>query len=216
MALILCTPKDPVKSAIELNKQGADLLPTNPKQALSKFIKASQLNPKLAEYRANAGIAYMTMDQKEDALRKFGETIQIDPKYLQAYYNSGVILESLGRHKEAIQNYKAALKLTTDDTPEILYNLALSYENSEQKEEAIQSYSKFIKIAPASLQPAIEEAKARIQKLQGKSSPDKKRIRKLDRKRKGEQASVQLYKEILSVFSPPYVTIWQRYSFLFS
>lgn len=125
----------------------------------------------------------MTMDRKKEALEKFGEAVQIDSKYMQAYYNSGVILESLGRHKEAIQNYESALKLTTDDTPEIIYNLALSNENSGQKEDAIEYYSKFVKIAPASFKPAIEEAKTRIQKLGGKKNAEAKETKRVKSKK---------------------------------
>ncbi|EPG75341.1 tetratricopeptide repeat protein [Leptospira fainei serovar Hurstbridge str. BUT 6] len=149
------------KQGLELNVQGKELLSSNPEKALSKFLKAEELNPETPEYKANAGIAYMALNRNEEALQKFKETIQLDPKYLQAYYNQGVILESLGNHEDAINSYKAALQIAPD-SPEIVYNLALAHEKSGQDKEAAENYSRFIVIAPQNLQPAIEEAKSRL------------------------------------------------------
>ncbi|EPG74844.1 tetratricopeptide repeat protein [Leptospira fainei serovar Hurstbridge str. BUT 6] len=160
-----CNFRDPViQKGWELNRQGIELLQTNPEKALNKFLAAQKLIPEIPDFPANAGLAYMNLSKDKEALEKFSEAIKVDPDYFKAYYNQGNIFEKLGNHIRAIESYKKALQIAPD-MPEIIYSLAQAYENSGNKKLAIENYTYFIEIARTSVETDISQAKKKIETL---------------------------------------------------
>lgn len=175
--------KSNVEKGKELNAEGVTLMSTDPEKAILKFKEAAALNPSVPDYISNVGTAYLNQKKIPEALQEFNTAIKIDPAYGPAYYNRGTIYSSQGRYYAAIEDYREALRLS-GEIPEVIYNLALAYENVKKDKLATESYTRFLEIAPPNLQPAIDEAKSRIEKLSNTKAEEPKEKRKSTKKRR--------------------------------
>ena len=101
----------------------------------------------------------------EQAIDEYKKSIPLKPGYVPAHVNLASAYGLKGMTEDAILEYKLALKLETDN-PDIYYNLGLSYEqlakgyelramSYEQKDfinKAINEYKKTLMLNPDDLQ----------------------------------------------------------------
>jgi Flp pilus assembly protein TadD len=116
-------------------------------EAIAKYQKAIELDPKYAYAYNNWGISLRIEGKHEEAIAKYQKAIELDPKYAEPYVSWGVALDSKGKHEEAIAKYQKAIKL--DPKSALAYNnwgVALCGE--EKCEEAIAKYQKAIDLDP--------------------------------------------------------------------
>lgn len=90
------------------------------------------------------GKAYFKIDEPEIALKHFQELISSFPNEPEHYYLGGICAMSLNRQPLAQDLFKKSLDLD-DNQPSCLLNLAASYRQNEQAEQAIPYYQKLCK-----------------------------------------------------------------------
>ena len=107
------TPK-PAKA--ESKKVQPELkLPQNmtPEEAVSFYLRASELLPRNSSLHYNLAIAYLQTKQYPRAAEAFKKAIQLNSKDKESYYNLGVLYENhLGNKKQALFYYGRYLKLS--------------------------------------------------------------------------------------------------------
>jgi len=94
----------------------------------------------------------------------------VDPKVAaKEHYNKGTSFYDLGRYDEAIKEFEAAYQLKND--PAFLYNLAQSYRQAGNHEQAVHFYKTYLRYVPNAKNRAdIEEKIKTEEKLVGTTS----------------------------------------------
>lgn len=90
------------------------------RKAFENFRVASMLAPGDAETRANLGLAYEKLGDKEGALKQYRQLINDDPKDPRGYFTSAKVCASLTRHKEMMDLLKSAHRLAPNDVKDLL------------------------------------------------------------------------------------------------
>lgn len=85
------------------------------------------------------GMTYKDMGDTAKAVKSFMEAIQLDQNYYDAYLYLG-ILHAARKSKLAADFYSNALNVRPN-SPEVLYNLGLFYQETENYDKAIQTYT---------------------------------------------------------------------------
>jgi tetratricopeptide (TPR) repeat protein len=85
------------------------------------------------------GITYKDMGDTARAIKSLMEAVQIDENYYDAYLYLG-ILHAARKNPLAVDFYKNALNVKPN-SPEILYNLGLFYQETGNYDKAIQTYT---------------------------------------------------------------------------
>jgi tetratricopeptide (TPR) repeat protein len=102
---------------------------------------------KLAPGHANAltalGFSYSRRGEQEKALVKLKAALEMDPDNFFALKNHGAVLAKLGRYDEAITSLERANGLLPD-SPEVLYGLALAYQEKGDTKTADDFFKKVI------------------------------------------------------------------------
>jgi tetratricopeptide (TPR) repeat protein len=80
-------------------------------QALEKFDRAVELNPRNGYALHRMGIALQIRGEHEEAIRKFWRATRRNPDNRFAYLDWGISLAALGRHEEAVRRYATAVSL---------------------------------------------------------------------------------------------------------
>jgi tetratricopeptide (TPR) repeat protein len=133
--------------------------------AILQYKEALRLKPDYGEVYVNLGNAYIKKGMTEQAIDEYKKGISLKPEYVPAHVNLASAYGLKGLTEDAILEYKSALKLESDN-PDIYYNLGLSYEqlakgyelramSYEQKDfinKAINEYKKTLMLNPDDLQ----------------------------------------------------------------
>ncbi|MGE5370549.1 MAG: protein kinase domain-containing protein [Solirubrobacterales bacterium] len=115
--------------------------------ALTDAQAAVRLEPKSAEARIAAGIAYYEKKQMSAARRELEQAITLDPKQAEARYRLGLVLLDQ-------KDYPLAIKQLTEAAgqdplnADIFRNRAYAYEETGHAQNAIQDYTRSLKLAP--------------------------------------------------------------------
>ncbi len=151
-------------NAAELNNKGAELIGSNPEEAIKLFKAAHELDPNQPDYVNNIGVVKLGQKKLEDALDYFIKSTEISANYQRGFYNQGVCYQQLGKNDKAASAYKKAEKINS--SPEISFNLGIIYTRLGDKAEAIKNYKRFIEIAPKDqLAEPIKDAQEKIKNL---------------------------------------------------
>ena len=132
-------------------------------EAIEKFKKALEINPKYVDAYINWGMALCnkaetavvttgtTWEEQEKRYRKaielFQKAAEIDPGSAKAYSNWGVALNKLGRYEEAIEKFKKAVEINPKYNG-VYLNWGWALENLGRKEEGIEIYQRAVEINP--------------------------------------------------------------------
>ncbi|MDZ7613320.1 MAG: tetratricopeptide repeat protein [Flavobacteriaceae bacterium] len=110
----------------------------NYKDAISKFKKATELDPKFAYAWDNLGISYRSNDQLDLALQAYGKSLEVNPKGKLAMINSAVVYNLQNNPEKAIQSYKTYAVNYPED-PEGYYGLGLIEYTNGQPEAGLDN-----------------------------------------------------------------------------
>jgi len=131
-------------------------------EALMCYESALALKKNLPAIWNNRGVALKYMGKYDEALKSYNTALQYDPKFADAYLNKAYLYFDLKRYEEARNALADYLKLREDARGYLL--LAKIFAKRSMKKEAIEAVKKALK-----LEPANQEAKDLLEKLEGKN-----------------------------------------------
>jgi len=123
--------------------------PSTQNEAITAYLKVLEMDPVHAAAHINLGTLYYNRQEYALAERHYRSAIRIDPRYALAYFDLGNVLDETGRVEEAINTYKTAIQLAPTYA-DAHYNLALLYQGSNQTMRAVQHWTNYLKLDPAS------------------------------------------------------------------
>jgi tetratricopeptide (TPR) repeat protein len=107
-------------------------------QAISKFKKATELDPNFAYAWDNLGVSYRSNNQLDLALQAYSKSLEVNPKGKLAMINSAVVYNLQNKPEKAIQFYKTYTSIYPED-PEGYYGLGLIEYTSGQLESGLDN-----------------------------------------------------------------------------
>ncbi|AEG18745.1 tetratricopeptide repeat protein [Methanobacterium paludis] len=122
----------------------------SPEDILKAYDKATELNPKDADFWFNKGHALIKLNEYLKALDSFDKTTHINPNLIKAWNDKGSLLIKLSRPKEALLAFNTALKYETKIF--LLVNKLIALKILGRKKEALEIIKKIEKITPKSSQ----------------------------------------------------------------
>ena len=115
-------------------------------KAIEDYISATKADPKLDAAFFELGATYQAMNQHAKAAAAFGEAIALKSDKADYFYGRCVSYSWLGNLSAAIRDCEAASRLRRN--AETLAVLGRLYEDSGQKQRAIESYKAALAINP--------------------------------------------------------------------
>jgi tetratricopeptide (TPR) repeat protein len=123
-------------------------------QAIAKYQKAIDLDPKYAPPYDDWGNALSVQKKYDEAIAKYQKAIDLDPKSALPYNHWGIMLDEQKKHNEAITKYQKAIDLDPKYAPPYInWGNALSVQ--KKYDEAIAKYQKAIDLDPKYAIPYI-------------------------------------------------------------
>lgn len=115
----------------------------------------------------NKGNSLGRLGRHEEALIYLNKALELDPRYYLAWNNKGFNLYSLGRYEEAISCCEKALKISK------LYvdawnTKALAEDKLGKWWKSVESFTWFLKLAPAKYSKEIDYAQKRVDEMCGR------------------------------------------------
>jgi tetratricopeptide (TPR) repeat protein len=85
-----------------------------PAKAVPLLERAIALDPGVAAWRHDLGIALLALGRLEPAGEAFAAAARLDPNLPSAHHNLAFVLDAMGREDQALVNYEAAARLKPD------------------------------------------------------------------------------------------------------
>ncbi|CAG9793509.1 unnamed protein product [Diatraea saccharalis] len=121
--------------AERLKNEGNELMKTERhREALEKYTRAIELDPRNAVYFCNRAAAHFKLGENEAAVADCTAALTLQPDYGKAHGRLGLALTALERHREARQAYARAAQLEPDNES-YKQNLKLADERLAQRGE---------------------------------------------------------------------------------
>jgi tetratricopeptide (TPR) repeat protein len=100
------------EAAIEPNQEGAKLLERGePEAAITKFLRAIELDTKFFPARLNLAYAYEKAGRIEAAIKAYQQALEIQPRSTIAHNNLGVLYDGQGLYDLAIAQFEGVLTI---------------------------------------------------------------------------------------------------------
>ena len=115
--------------------------------AIEVYSQAIDLNPRVASFYNNRGIAYDETNNNNYAIKDYNTAIQLKPDYADAYYNRGLTYDLKGEIDLAIKDYNTTIQLKPD-YPNSYYNRGVAYGKKGEIDLAIKDYNTTIQLKP--------------------------------------------------------------------
>lgn len=132
-------------------------------EAIEKYNKAIEFNPKLANAYLNRGTAYMINDNYNQAIKDFSKVIELNPQETNAYLKCGIAFRIKGDYDNAIKNYGKVIEINPLEA--IAYtNRGIAYKYKSEYEQAITDFNKAIELNPLNTDAYTERGDAYIYK----------------------------------------------------
>ncbi len=119
--------------------------------AVYLIARAIAINPAVAEYHANLGVALWGAKRFDEAIAAYRAAIERDPNAADAHFNLGNALKDQGLYDEAVAAFRRALQLDPG-LVDALVSLGGTFREQGLLDEAVAVYSNAIEIAPACAQ----------------------------------------------------------------
>jgi len=116
-------------------------------KAVADYVAATEADPKMDVAFYELGATYQALNQHQKAVGAFGSAISIKSNNADYYYGRCVSYSWLGNFKSAISDCEAATRLRPG-AADMLGSLGRLYEDSGQKQRAIETYKKALAINP--------------------------------------------------------------------
>jgi len=142
------TITDRYAEAKALQDKAVALAEKNPKEALSLFLKAIELNPGSVQGHFQLGLTYMTLNNSPKAIEAYQKVTELDPKFVDAYFNLGYIYATDKNYSRAEQMYTQAVKLAPPYLDEALFNLSLVQEKQGKRDQCMENLKRALQANP--------------------------------------------------------------------
>jgi len=122
-------------------------------KAEADYIKAIELEPENDKNYYSRGKFYSDyLEDYDKAIKDLSKAIELDPDDIYNYFSRGLVYERNQQYNRSIADYLKIEEVDKDESfakSEYLYNnLAISFENLEQYNKALEYYTKEINISP--------------------------------------------------------------------
>ena len=118
-------------------------------KAVEAFSKAINLVPDNGAFYYFRGEAFLKMGSFESAIEDFSKAISLGSCEGWSYQYRGEAFLKLGNFENAIRDFGKALDVNVGVSPEkVRYKMGLAYAGLKQYNDAVESYSKAIKLKP--------------------------------------------------------------------
>jgi len=129
-------------TSIDNFKKGQQhLLNDNYKLALQKFDKAIKMQPDLADYHSERGVALFHLNRKKEALDSLNMALSLEPENPYRYSSRAFVKDSIGDVDGAIKDYLKCTELDPEDAI-AFNNLGLLEEKIGRVRSAKYSFKK--------------------------------------------------------------------------
>lgn len=132
------------------------------RDAAKKYEMAVHYQPADELLTTHLAEAYHAIGENEKAKGTYEKTVALDKDNYYVYASYGGFLYSTGSHEAAIENYQKALALRPIDG-NVLFNLGMTYEALNMKNEAQETYGRIIAQPEAFSEELIIDAKYRLE-----------------------------------------------------
>lgn len=129
--------------------------------AIKKFTKAVEIDPKFAFAWDNLGISYRKNNQYDKAIEAYQKSLEIYPQGRLPLLNSAITYNLNKEFKQAIVYYKKFISLYAED-PEGYYGLGLILYTQDQQEEGLDNLVRAYTIYTAQNSPYRADAAKKI------------------------------------------------------
>jgi tetratricopeptide (TPR) repeat protein len=106
-------------------------------EAIERFSKAIELDPKLAIAYNNRGTAYLELGNDQRALMDYDRAIELDPNYAPAYAGRAGAYGNLGNHQQALRDCDRAIELDP--------KIAMAYSNRGMAHAELGNYQQALR-----------------------------------------------------------------------
>lgn len=118
------------------------------KKALPYLQKASTLKPDDADYHFWTGVAYGSLNRREQEREQYEKALSLEKNHLQALLYYGHNLLQAKQYTMALESYNKAMKLWPD-SPSALYNRALIFSKLDRTPEEKQAWLEYLARYPS-------------------------------------------------------------------
>ncbi len=125
-------------------------------------LKGANDFPTQARFHVLLAMIAFSNNQPDEAIKHNQQAIRIDPGNMDALYNMGLVYLETKRPKEAILWFQKAIALA--GRPDILFHLAMAYEEKGDKKMAAGNYQRYLETAK-SADPFRDQAKQKLSAL---------------------------------------------------
>jgi len=139
---------DPVIAVQRYVQLGLEYIKRNELHRARKHLgRALEIDPLDASANAALGLVYHQEDEAKTAEALFLKALESDPGFTRGRSYYGAFLYSEGRLEEALEHFQYAAQDTKyEGRSQIYSNLALCYLKLEQTEQAIEAYTKTLRL----------------------------------------------------------------------
>jgi S1-C subfamily serine protease len=136
------------------------------RQAIQKFTKAMQLNPKYANAYYLRAIVYYQLQEGQRSLRDYNQAIALNPNKPNIYYNRAILKNDLLNDiRGAFADYNQAISLNPKQANAYFNRAALKAEKLNDAKGAVADYNQVIAMVPRDAEAYNNRAVLKAEKL---------------------------------------------------
>ncbi|MHC4165758.1 MAG: tetratricopeptide repeat protein [Planctomycetota bacterium] len=116
-------------------------------EAIRKYDRAIELNPKCAKAYNNRGGAYLILGERAKAIFDFSKALELDPKYTSAYHNRANAYLDSERYADAIIDYTNAIEQDAGHA-KAFFGRGFAHLSLEDYARAVSDHTRAIELNP--------------------------------------------------------------------
>jgi serine/threonine protein kinase/Tfp pilus assembly protein PilF len=148
--------------------QAAELLDTNPDEALNTLLKALKIDPDNISGLSNLGYVYMGQQNYPKAIETYLKVAGLAPHIPDTYFNLGYVYAVTGKYHKSKEMYRRVVDLNPAFKDEALFNLAVVNEKLGEHTKCIKNLERAV-----AFNPGNESAQKYLRRLKEKTGEKK-------------------------------------------
>jgi len=121
------------------------------KKSFDELINTNDINTWRGEGHLNQSMVYFRAGQLDNTISSLENAIKVDPYFPASYINLADVYKNIGKNKEERATFEKALKALPKDGM-IHYSFGLHLIRNKNKQQAIESFKKAVKLEPTNSQ----------------------------------------------------------------